>query len=290
MFSEHQNEAIASAKALLLSVRLNPNLDDITLLDDSPESTAFDSSTTPPPLPGCTPSVTDAEPIGAFTTATCTFHLGVPTSTHVESHPVATDVYIHRQLIIDYLIDHPLGEIVEYPEAVVLPQGIIGHHFTVDPANYCDPKLNIQYSLGTLCGTIDDVHCGTLLCDNENQSVLCKNDKETCKGLKVCKRYSEESENICPHEPSAEEIVFNKTLLFYCAMKETGCSFDSININDYCGDCDSDDDSDVLEEDPSGRMLFPSGSLCSGRMIFSYDKYDQPCLQCEFWTGLDKAH
>ncbi|KAF8985378.1 hypothetical protein BDQ17DRAFT_1436653 [Cyathus striatus] len=147
MFSEHQNKAIASAKALLLSVGLNPNLDDITLLDDSPESMAFDSSTTPPPLPAA------------------------------------------LQLILQITV--------------------------------------IQSSIFS-----------TLL------SILCKNNKETCKGLKVSK-----------------EIVFNKTLSFYCAMKETGCLFDSINVNDYCGDCDSDDDSDALEEDPSGKTLFPSGSL-----------------------------
>ncbi|KAF8997410.1 hypothetical protein BDQ17DRAFT_1429090 [Cyathus striatus] len=270
MFSEHQNKAIASAKALLLSVGLNPNLDNVTPLDDL-ESTPSDSFATLPLLSDYTPSTTHAEPI--------------------EPHIVATNVFIHKQLTIDYLIDHPLGEIVEYPEAASSLQGIIGHRFTVNPSDYYNTKFNIQYSLGAPRGAINNVHCGMLLLDDENHSVLCVNLKETCKGLKVCEEYSKELHNSGPREPSAEEIVFNKTLSFYCAMQETGCSFDSIDINEYCGDYDSDDDFNESDEDPSTvQKLSPSGSLCSGRMVFSYDRYNHPRLQCEFRTRSDKAH
>ncbi|KAF8993624.1 hypothetical protein BDQ17DRAFT_1431599 [Cyathus striatus] len=90
--------------------------------------------------------------------------------------------------------------------------------------------------------------------------------------------------------PSLEEKVFNKTLAFFCAVREIGCSFDSPDLFDYFGNSVGDGTAD--DDDGSGTPHPRSQScgLCSGSMVLSYSRYGQPHLQCQFLTWGDTSH
>ncbi|KAF8975638.1 hypothetical protein BDQ17DRAFT_1267859 [Cyathus striatus] len=194
---------------------------------------------------------------------------------------VPAEIKITSQLKVERLIDHPLGTILEYPDTASSHYGNVAHRFTVNPHSKYHPRGNIQYSLGGIHGGEKNKFCGDLLLGADGKKVLCKKEKTSCKGLKRCQYFSNGATNIQRNsKPTLEETVFKKTLAFFCAVVETGCSFDSSNLHiDYGGDSDSDYDSD--DED---------STLCSGKMILAYNRYNQPRLQCEYRSQVDTAH
>ncbi|KAF8998097.1 hypothetical protein BDQ17DRAFT_1247946, partial [Cyathus striatus] len=91
------------------------------------------------------------------------------------------------------------------------------------------------------------------------------------------------------------DIVFAKTLSFFCAVQETGCSFDASDLHcDYGGDSNSNDASSDESVHSSTFCGCPrkvhKGRLCSGKMIIKYGRHGQPHLQCEHCLHIDKAH
>ncbi|KAF8978202.1 hypothetical protein BDQ17DRAFT_1338867 [Cyathus striatus] len=280
MLSDNQIQAIVSAKAALLAVGLDPDvLDNIAHLTpashidtNSSGSTLSNevstSTTTPSPVLQCPSAV-------AFN--------GIDK----KYHP-ATNLKINRLLILDYLLDYPPCAIEEYLEPASTPEGAVGHRFTIDPNNFYHPKFNIQYSFGDRHGGVDNVYCGELLLHAElGKPVLCNKLYTTCRGLKVCEHYSESINSPSSHILTAEQHVFEKTLSFFCAVQEKGYSFDRIDLLEYSGDSDSDDNDDIENIlDPkiaSKHQKRPRASkICHGKMIFSYNKYNQPRLQYVF--------
>jgi len=51
-------------------------------------------------------------------------------------------------LDVDYLIDHPLGALIEYPQTGSRMGESIAHRFTIDPNDFVNPRKNMQYSIG----------------------------------------------------------------------------------------------------------------------------------------------
>ncbi|KAF9003543.1 hypothetical protein BDQ17DRAFT_1425039 [Cyathus striatus] len=189
MLSDDQIEAIASAKAALLTVGLNPDvLDDISrshtishvdpvshINTDSSASGALSdevsTSTTPVLHDGDNPpcgSVTSHHPATLFNSIDKKYHL-------------TTNLKINRLLILDYLLNYPPGAVEEYLESALSPEGAVGHRFTIDPENFYHPKFNIQYSLGDRHGGVENVYCGELLHHAElGKPALCEKLYTTC--------------------------------------------------------------------------------------------------------------
>lgn len=86
---------------------------------------------------------------------------------------------LNRQTLVDGIINHPLGVIVEYPETGASPGECIAHCFAVDPFNYTSPKANFQYSLGDSHGGRNDAHC-FLLKQANGKSVPCSHLRTSC--------------------------------------------------------------------------------------------------------------
>ncbi|KAF8994773.1 hypothetical protein BDQ17DRAFT_1251365, partial [Cyathus striatus] len=197
---------------------------------------------------------------------------------------------IHHKLTIEQLIDYPLGAIIEYPVTASTPDGAIGHRFAIDPHSKYHPKANVQNSLGDKHGGITNAYCGSILKDEKHKDVLCKQLKTSCIGLKVCQYYSVDAIALINNNqsPSLEESVFSKTLSFYCAVHEIGCSFNSVDLSDYSGEPESNDENSG--NICSSELATGSNTICSGRMILSYNKFNEPRLQCQFWKYEDRAH
>ncbi|KAF8994959.1 hypothetical protein BDQ17DRAFT_1430695 [Cyathus striatus] len=162
------------------------------------------------------------------------------------NHPFTPDVFIHHQLTVKKLFDYPPGEIIEYPEAAISANGTVAHRFSLNQDN-SHPKFNMQYSVGDKHGAVDYVFCGELLLDLNGKLVPCQKLTMSCRGLKQCEYDLKGSVNL--YSPSAPDvltpadIVFEKTLSFFCAVEESGCSFDASDLQfDYGGDSDTSDD------------------------------------------------
>lgn len=58
-----------------------------------------------------------------------------------------------RETKASRIVQHPVGAVVEYPEAGTSAEEIVFHHFAVDPEGQVHPKDNIQYSMGATHGS-----------------------------------------------------------------------------------------------------------------------------------------
>ncbi|KAF8488095.1 hypothetical protein BU17DRAFT_59782, partial [Hysterangium stoloniferum] len=86
-----------------------------------------------------------------------------------------------RQSYASALIEHPIGAIVEYPESGSQPKYSVAHHFHINPKNFIHPKENIQYSLGDVHGSHENVTCYLLRDIHTKEPVSCKQLKTRCK-------------------------------------------------------------------------------------------------------------
>lgn len=92
---------------------------------------------------------------------------------------------LNRQTLVDGIIDHPLGAIVEYPETGLEAGQRIAHRFVVDPVNFVHPRSNFQYSLGDEHGGHKNVHCYLLVNEkNPAQKLLCSHIQTSCQYFK----------------------------------------------------------------------------------------------------------
>ncbi|KAF8974325.1 hypothetical protein BDZ97DRAFT_11979 [Flammula alnicola] len=208
---------------------------------------------------------------------------------------------VNRQSYIDALVDHPLGSIVEYPETGEGPNISVGHRFSVNPDDFLHPKLSIQYSLGDIHGTRQHVECRLLRNTGSGTGVSCKNEKISCKGLKICEKFSPDSHTAF-HSPTADEEVFNKTLAFFCALSNKGCSFDVAidgedfsNIandeeNDAGWDTDSEDSENLRQPPRDCRYHGETGNFCKGKIRMYNDQYSRPFIRCQHRKSTDTAH
>ncbi|KAF8525595.1 hypothetical protein BU17DRAFT_41669, partial [Hysterangium stoloniferum] len=141
------------------------------------------------------------------------------------------------------LIEHPIGAIVEYPESGSQPKYSVAHHFHINPKNFIHPKENIQYSLGDVHGSHENVTCYLLRDIHTKEPVSCKQLKTRCRSVKQCSFISTQPHTAgASRQPfDATKEVFLKTLAFFCALQENGCLFNlesDLSSNDYEEDSD----------------------------------------------------
>ncbi|KAG0704065.1 hypothetical protein DFH29DRAFT_997951 [Suillus ampliporus] len=276
-FSDSQHAAILAAQQILENVGLSPR--DLDSPSPSPAPTLL--STPLPPPPEVLSSCYQPPPARAFT---------------ADELSLKCD-QVNRETCVQALVEHPLGAIVEYPETGACEDSSVAHIFNVNPNpdHFINPKLNFQYSLG-------DGHGGR------------KNLTTSCKGLKLCS--SHVSVDISSHhftnrhkltyinssplhtsEDTAEREVFLKTISFFYALKEKGCT---ISLEDGILECESadlleydDDDADIKGEfDRIARASRrpQKHKACKGALVLVFDKFNQPLIQCEHFSPSQRAH
>ena len=83
---------------------------------------------------------------------------------------------------VDAIVEHPISSIVEYPETGSQPGESVAHRFVIDPHNYVNPCLNMQYSVGPPEGAHPNTTCRLISRGMEpNMKVLCEQKKISCK-------------------------------------------------------------------------------------------------------------
>ncbi|KAF8990580.1 hypothetical protein BDQ17DRAFT_1433679 [Cyathus striatus] len=199
-----------------------------------------------------------------------------------------------------------IDAIVEYLESNPATRMPTGYRFAINPGlnDFYHPKTNLQYSLGGKRGGEPNVYCGTLLNDPEGKPVLCNKSKSSCRGIKTCEFHSACNQNdfrfSVSSDISPERNIFEKTLAFFCAVKEAGCSFDQRSdveldyggsdsaISECSFDCDQDAPLVKITLNKSRKRR--TASLCKGNMVIVYNKYNQPRLQCQYRTNSNHDH
>ncbi|KAF8547225.1 hypothetical protein OG21DRAFT_1425234 [Imleria badia] len=93
---------------------------------------------------------------------------------------------VNRKVMVDAIVEHPLGALIEYPETGAITKQNVAHIFRIDPAVFVRPESEFQYSLGLLGGGtrggLANVFC-ELLHDNMGNPVRCKRVKTSCRCL-----------------------------------------------------------------------------------------------------------
>ncbi|KAG1727710.1 hypothetical protein EDB19DRAFT_1857471 [Suillus lakei] len=293
-FSDSQHAAILAAQQILENVGLSPR--DLDSPSPSPAPTL--PSTLLPPSPEVLSSRYQPPPAQAFT---------------ADELSLKCD-RVNRETCVQALIEHPLGAIVEYPETGACEDSSVAHIFNVNPNpdHFINPKLNFQYSLGDGHGGWKNVQC-YLLKGVTGKPVLCAKLTTSCKGLKLCS--SHVSIDISSHhftnrhkltyinssplhtsEDTAEREVFLKTISFFCALKEKGCT---LSLEDGILECESadlseyDDDADI--EGKFDRIARASRrpqkhKACKGALVLVFDKFNQPLIRCKHFLPSQRAH
>ncbi|KAG2745354.1 hypothetical protein P692DRAFT_201720309 [Suillus brevipes Sb2] len=224
---------------------------------------------------------------------------------------------INRETSVDAIIEHPLSAIVEYPQTGSAPGLAVAHVFHIDPSPnlFIHPKSNLQYSLGDSHNGRQNAQC-FLLKDPFGKSVLCSKLRTSCKGLKLCSarpddclthdyvdRHSLNHTSPLSHSDSpqteAKKEVFLKTLNFFCAIKDKGCSLSSeSNLDDSTNellmyhesestDMDSESEFDI---DALSSRRERKRKTCKGNLVMLIDQFNQPFIQCEYFSTAQRAH
>ncbi|KAF8516406.1 hypothetical protein BU17DRAFT_67419 [Hysterangium stoloniferum] len=203
-----------------------------------------------------------------------------------------------RQSYASALIEHPIGAIVEYPESGSQPKYSVAHHFHINPKNFIHPKENIQYSLGDVHGSHENVTCYLLRDIHTKEPVSCKQLKTRCRSVKQCSFISTQPHTAgASRQPfDATKEVFLKTLAFFCALQENGCLFNlesDLSSNDYeedsdqCGSASRNDRNskagDLYSVLRDSRACTSKYSTCDGQLIFIRDSNNHSKIQLINW-------
>lgn len=137
-------------------------------------STSLESSniSTPKYTPA-TSALTNESPTSALISLLDSSH-------HKHDKPtVQMHVKLNRRTILDKLIFHPPGALVEYPETS--KHGRIGHIFSMEDVDWFNPARNFAYSQGEPRGSsgTKTVTCA-LLTDEKGNEVPCQESHSTC--------------------------------------------------------------------------------------------------------------
>ena len=119
--AQNPSSIISSSSSLFLTSTVTPN-------SDRTQENATRYGPIPHFLPGYCPS---------------------PARTFTESEIAAKHNYSSRIHVVNKVVVHPVGAVVEYPECGTTPEDSVAHIFGIDPQNFIHPKDNIQYSWAT---------------------------------------------------------------------------------------------------------------------------------------------
>ncbi|KZV83375.1 hypothetical protein EXIGLDRAFT_843006 [Exidia glandulosa HHB12029] len=201
------------------------------------------------------------------------------------------------------VIDHPLGAIVEYPETGSQLNEAVAHRFQVDPHSAYRPQHSFQYSLSDSShGGNPSVNCWLI---RDGEKVLCKSTDYGCGCVRMCSfsgRSSHVSEAVssssghsytsptrasairaAAHAQRTQDIsvaeieVFRKTLAFFGALTEHGCS---VEMMDLYSEPDDEEEYEDIKRDARCKLR----SSCSGRIVLKRNSAGHAYLECEHRT------
>ncbi|KIJ37987.1 hypothetical protein M422DRAFT_259373 [Sphaerobolus stellatus SS14] len=177
-----------------------------------------------------------------------------------------------RQSYAHKIIHHPGDVVVEYLESGVSEKEAVATHRS---------QKNIKCYL-----------FGAVLEDNPLRSVPCYQFKTCCAGVQGCEfnpdPFHLQSRNY--QMTTARQEVFLKTIAFFCALMQNGCSSESISgleeedldISESESDSSSDSNEIVFYKityDTCSRK--DQDPQCNGKLVFRKDNFGKPFIQCE---------
>ena len=104
-----------------------------------------------------------------------------PAATYFSEEELAAQCNkVTRKSLVSAVVDHPVGAVVEYPEAGRCAGESVAHRFMIEPSDFIHPRDNIQYSMGDKHGGRNDVLCFLLRNSVTNEPLLCKKRTYAC--------------------------------------------------------------------------------------------------------------
>ncbi|KIJ29181.1 hypothetical protein M422DRAFT_269448 [Sphaerobolus stellatus SS14] len=216
-----------------------------------------------------------------------------PARTFTESEIAQKRNYSSRIQVVNKVIAHPIGAVVEYPEWGTTPKDSVAHIFSVDPQRFIHPKDNVQYSWAT--HGEENGRC-YLLHNNgprPGKYVDCKLYRARCAGIRSCEFYGAPDPQVTlGGSQDAVQQVFMKTLAFFCALQTNGCLFDveHTEIEDLELLADGETTSNFYEVLSDIHCHSNSGSRCKGKLLFKWDSSGKAYIECEKRSAGHKAH
>ncbi|KAF8835761.1 hypothetical protein BDN67DRAFT_984400 [Paxillus ammoniavirescens] len=271
---------------------------DIYMLPSPPSTSRSDTPDTPSPSPSPLPTHL---PAPAFLTA----HYKPPRSHSFTPMEVSQGINkLNRETTVNHIIKHPYNAIVKYPETGDAPDVAIAHVFNMNPHpdHFCHPCFNFQYSLGGGHGGHDGVIC-RLLKSTTGSPVICSKLRTMCKGLQYCSfrppsnaMHSFTSRQVLlikvstldatAHTPQddAHHKVFLKTIGFYCALVDKGCTFSS--TTDFPDSSDTiQQENNTLDNAENDNIDHTRSSChkrkvprCHRRLVLKFNNFHQPYI------------
>ncbi|KIJ44484.1 hypothetical protein M422DRAFT_252088 [Sphaerobolus stellatus SS14] len=190
-------------------------------------------------------------------------------------------------------IFHPIGAVVEYPEAGTSVDSSIARIFHIDPQNFVHPKNNVQYSWVSHGGE-ENVRC-YLLQNNgplPGKYVKSRLFHARCAGVRGCQFYTATPAHVhLVGVQDAEQQVFTKTLAFFCTLQTNGCLFDTI-----CGHSEETEEPEGEEASILYEMLADvcsrsdTPSRCKGKLVFKINSFGKTYIECEKRSSGHSAH